>query len=102
MNKTVASVLVATVLGFGAVSAFACPGDKGGRMDRVIEKLDLNAEQADQFRAVMETKRESMKSYHEAQRTETLNQLQGILTDDQLQQFEEMTERRFHHRKGRT
>ena len=98
MKKLIPSLVVASVLALGAATASACPGDKGGRMDRVVEKLELTTEQEAQFREIMEARRDEMKSYHEEQRANTLDQLSNVLTDEQLAEFEEMTERRFRHK----
>ena len=97
MNKLFTGLLIATVLGVSAATASACPS---GRIDQVVAKLELTTEQETKFREIMQAKRESMKSYREAQRAETLNQLKNVLTEEQLAEFEEMIERRFRHRKG--
>lgn len=99
MKKLIPSLVIASVLGLGAATASACPGGKGGpNFERISEKLELTAEQEAQFREIMEAKREKMKSYFQEQRAETLNQLSTVLTDEQLAEFEEMSERRFRHK----
>ena len=98
MKKLIPSLLVATVLGVGAVATVsACPGDgkQGKRLDRAVERLELTADQEAQFREVMLDMREDMKEYFQAQRDETIAELSTFLTEDQLAEFEEMSERRF-------
>ena len=41
-----------------------------------------------------------MKSFHKERRADTLNQLSSVLDEQQLSKFEEMTERRFRHKRG--
>ncbi len=83
-----------------SIAAFACPGGKHGKhVDRMIEKLELNDEQATQFRTVMQTKHEKMRAYHKEQYQETLSQLETFLTAEQLQEFQEMRTRRMQHKK---
>ncbi|CAH1205307.1 Zinc resistance-associated protein [Candidatus Nitrotoga sp. BS] len=99
MRKLIPSLLIASVLGLGAASALACPdGDGGSHFDRMTKKLELTTEQEAQFRGIMKAKHESMKSYHEEQRAKTLSQLSTVLTKEQLAKFEEMSERRSHHK----
>ena len=82
--------------------ANACPGGKhGDHVGRMIEKLDLNEEQAAQFREVMQVKRDKMRAYHNEQYQDTLKQLEVFLTAEQLQEFQEMREQKMHHKKHR-
>tara|TARA_R110002074_G_scaffold19238_1_gene61478 strand:- start:453 stop:761 length:309 start_codon:yes stop_codon:yes gene_type:complete len=102
MNRLIPGLFLAAILGVGATNASACPsGGKGDRVDRVAEKLELTTEQETRFREIMQAKRANMKIYHETQRTDTLNQLSGVLTADQLAKFEKMAERKSHHKKGK-
>jgi len=99
MKKLIPTGLIALILAISASSALACPGGKGERkIDRAVEKLELTTEQESQFREIMEAKKAKMKSHREAQRAETLDQLKTVLTDKQLAEFEEMSQRR-HNRK---
>lgn len=102
MKKILSISLIALMLAAGVASAESpCKHGKGKHMERMTEKLELTADQETQFREIMQAKREKMKSYHEEQRAETLSQLSTVLTDEQLAEFEEMSQRR-HERKHKS
>lgn len=98
MKKLLYGLLVCIPL--VSVAAFACPKDKGERhADRMVEKLELTDEQADQFRDVLQNKRESMRTFREERHQEMVKQLETFLTAEQMQGFQEMRERRMQHKK---
>ena len=83
-----------------SIGAFACPDGKGDkRAERMVEKLKLNDEQADQFRDALQIKRENMRTFHEEQHEDMLKQLETFLTAEQVQEFQEIRERRIRHKK---
>ena len=83
-----------------SISAFACPDGKGEKhADRMVEELELNDEQADQFRDALQTKRENMRTFLEEQHQEMLKQLETFLTAEQIQEFQDVLERRIQHKK---
>lgn len=99
MKKIASVLLISGILATGIASA--CPGGKGEKMvDRMVNRLELSSEQETQFREIMTANIDQMKSFHEQRRTDTLNQLSNVLDTQQLAEFEEMTERRFRHKKG--
>ena len=100
MKKAASALLLTGLLATGIASA--CPGGKGEHgLNRMVDRLELTSKQETQFREIMTTSFEQMKSYHEQQRAETLKQLGSVLSAEQLTEFEEITERRFHHKQGR-
>lgn len=82
-----------------SVAAFASPGGKCGHGDRMIKQLDLNEEQAVQFREIMQTKRKKMRAFHEEQHNEPLNQLNSVLTAEQMEEFQQVREHRMQRKK---
>ncbi|MFQ5660964.1 MAG: Spy/CpxP family protein refolding chaperone [Gammaproteobacteria bacterium] len=92
-----------------AQPAFAEHGDKGKHMDkrghhmdRMIEELQLNGDQVDTFRQIMKEQRgkhravfqemrDQMKPKMEAIHEETRQRLSTVLNEQQLQRFDEMT-----------
>lgn len=99
MKRLLFSLLV--FLPLISTAAFACPGGKGGHGDRMIKQLDLNAEQVVQFRGIMQAKRKKMHAFHEEQHNETLSQLNSVLTAEQMQEFQQLRERRMQRKKER-
>ncbi|MGI9227789.1 MAG: hypothetical protein ACR2PU_03255 [Gammaproteobacteria bacterium] len=98
MKKLLYGLLVCIPL--VSIAAFACPDGKGEKhADRMVEELELNDEQFDQFRDAMQTKCENMRAFHEEQHQEMLKQLETFLTAEQMQEFQEMRERRIQHKK---
>ncbi len=91
MKKVIPCLLVATVLVAGTASVSA---DHGGHMDSMAEKLELTSEQEAQFREIMQTKREKKKSFFKELRADTHAQLEEVLTEEQLAEFEEMSKHR--------
>lgn len=82
-----------------SLSAYACPGGKAeGHGDRIIKKLELNDEQATQFREIMQSKRENMRAFHDQQYQDTLEKLDAVLNEEQMEEFQEMRERRMQHK----
>ena len=92
MNKILLAVTLAI---FSTVSLAGADADK--RMQRMINKLELSEEQAAQVATVManqRAKRQDIRQQMEALREDTRDQMSGILTVEQLQQFDRMYQRK--------
>ena len=81
---------------------FPAPGPRGGALlGRMSNQLDLTEEQRDQLEQVLDAQRERMRAFHadvrerfEAEQGEIRAEIEGILTPDQQERFEELTRRR--------
>lgn len=83
------------------------------RFEHLTKRLELSEEQIDQMKSIMESQSEQRESIREEQKAVHLKmkalhddfrqQLNGVLTEEQLEQFDKMHERRkmkMRHRKG--
>lgn len=99
----VAAALVATL----AVSGVAVAGGKncGGRgghhgemggkhLQRLSDKLELSEDQQSQVETIMQANRERRQQQHEQNREALKTELAGVLSAEQLEQFEAMMEKR--------
>lgn len=95
MNTKIAIIVAALALPLTA-AAFpgAQPGDseehRAQRVERLAEKLDLNAEQKTQVTQIFQQQREKQ----EALRQETHQRLQEVLRPEQMTQFDELKKER--------
>ena len=93
-------ITAATIGTLVAVPAMACPkdGKPGGRMKQhLVSKLELTEEQQTQLDGIFEAnkpKREDLREQMEALRADTQTQIKSILSEEQLEEFESMQERR--------
>ena len=95
MNTKIAIIVAALALPL-TVAAF--PGGQPGdseehrvqRVERLAEKLDLNAEQKTQVTQIFQQQREKQ----EALRQETHQRLQEVLSPEQMTQFDELKKER--------
>lgn len=103
MKKFTVAILALALAGAGT-AAFACGGPGGPDMakkhekmlDRLDDKLDLSDAQEQQVKAVFESAHQK----HQAVHDETRKALAGILTQEQLQKFDQMRDER-HDKKRR-
>ena len=65
----------------------------GHHRDTVVEKLQLNPDQAQKFRDIMREQQTKL----DALRAETHQRLATVLTPDQLKRYDELTRNRPHH-----
>ena len=65
--------------------------------DAMVEKLQLNPDQAQKFKDIMQQQQSKM----DALRAETHQRLATVLTPDQLTRYDEMARNRPHHQHGR-
>lgn len=77
-----------------SAAALACD-ERGMSMDRLTQELNLAPEQATQVEQILKAGHERARTEHEKMRTQmeaihedTLNQLRGVLTDDQIKTLE--------------
>lgn len=107
-------IAVAAIVATMAVGGVAIAGDKGScgghhgkghwgesagkhsekRLNRLAEKLELNDEQKTQIQAIMESNRTEMQQHFEQQREATKAQLGEVLSAEQLEEFENMIEKK--------
>jgi Spy/CpxP family protein refolding chaperone len=87
--------LVAAALLVGATAAYAGgPGcGHGSRMDKLTADLNLDDTQAAQVEEILKSSHERMRAQHEAIHEETLAQLRGVLTEEQIQTLQARWER---------
>lgn len=91
--------VLAAVACLAAATAFADCDQHGPSADQLKQELNLNDAQAtqvqqilsaghDKMRALHETERENMRTQMDAIHQDTLGQLRGVLSDDQIQTLE--------------
>lgn len=92
MKKLITGLVLATAVATPAFS-IASPDrlmDPQRRLDHMQRELDLTDEQRSQIEAIFQDHHEQM----EALRDSTSDRINGVLTDEQQQQFEGMREER--------
>ncbi len=97
MNKFTVAILTLALAGAGT-AAYACGGPGGPDMakkhekmlDRLDDRLDLTDAQEDQVEALFAAAHKKHQAIHD----ETHKAIAGILTQEQLQKFEQMHEER--------
>lgn len=82
-----------------SVAVFAYPEGECGHGERMIEQLNLNEEQAVEFREIMQEKHEEMHAYRKTQHEEAIEQLYLVLTVEQMEEFKQINESRIQHKK---
>ena len=70
------------------------------RLQHLIQTLEIDDSQIGLFRSVMEQHHQKRKAQHDTLRAELVTDLQGVLTADQLQTFEELGQQRRSKRGG--
>ena len=76
----------------------SAPADRRGRFERVMEQLNLSAEQHQQVKAIFDDARAQLnearddaKPRYRAVREQTQTRLRGVLTPEQWEQFQKLT-----------
>ena len=116
LPKTITALIISGIL---AATAFAAPafakgGHSGAKIERIAEKLELSEAQTVSFTEIMAAQKEKRQALKEqditrdekreqmqAIRSETLDSLQTILSEEQLAKFQEMMERGKKYRHGK-
>ena len=102
MKKLVTIIIISSLLVAGIASA--CPGGPDSKVERMMErmanKLKMSSEQEAQFREIMLAHMKEVKAYHEQRRVDLASKLSEVLSVEQLAEFEEISEHRFHRKKG--
>jgi len=95
--------LVAAAL-LASASAFADCGGHGDHMAQLKQELNLTDDQATQVEQILRSghdkAREVMRTQMETIHADTLNQLRGVLTEEQVQTFESNMKDRWHGHHG--
>jgi Spy/CpxP family protein refolding chaperone len=103
--------LLAITLLFTAVASAAPPYKSGYPGQRMVEQLNLQEEQVDQFKTIMQDHHDKMRVLmdgafakvepeFDALHQETINQLSTVLTPEQLEEFQAMYNERKKNRNG--
>jgi Spy/CpxP family protein refolding chaperone len=92
------SFLAIAVLASGSAFAGGPGCDKHGApsMERLKEELQLTDAQATQVEEILKGKHERMRAEHEAIHEETLTQLRGVLTEEQIQELQSRWQKHRH------
>ena len=88
MKKLFFTLLVASL----SLSSFASEYSER-HQDRMIKKLDLNAQQSEQIQAIFDSKSEQRKELRQQMltlREQTNSEIKAILTPEQLDKFQQM------------
>jgi hypothetical protein len=89
--------LLAAALLFGATAYAGGPGCKhGAKMEELTADLNLDATQAAQVEEILKAQHDRMRTEHKAIHEDTLTQLRGILTEEQIQTLQARWERHGH------
>lgn len=95
--KYIAAIILSSLIAF-QVNAGPMHGGHADRMlDKMTEKLELTDGQRAQVEQIFEQQRPKMEAIHEqmkALREETDTQIKGVLTPEQLTQYEKMQKKR--------
>jgi hypothetical protein len=89
--------LLAAALLFGATAYAGGPGcAHGSRMDKLTADLNLDETQSAQVEEILKSSHERMRAQHETIHEDTLAQLRGVLTEEQVQTLQARWERHGH------
>ena len=107
MNKLLVVIFSTALLAFTAQAHHGTEGEHGGkRKDRLISKLELTEEQKQPVIDILKEQRkkrkeilrpdpEQVKQQMQALRKETRALLAAVLTEEQLQKYDELSNRRY-------
>ncbi len=100
--KTLISAILITLLSLTAVAGGHSDKQGHNRMEKMIKKLDLNEQQAQQVQDILDSnkaERKAIREQMEALREKTNQELSQVLTGEQMDKLTSMQEKRKEKRK---
>ena len=95
--KTLLAAILVTLFSISALAGGHSEKHDERRMEKLIDKLDLTEQQAEQVKAIMDSKkteRQAIREQMEALKEQTNQELSQVLTGEQMDKFNRMQEKR--------
>ncbi len=98
MKNTISILFLATFAFIVTLSTSGCIHHKRGpNYERMSKKLSLSEQQNIEFQKIMSIKQNAMKEFLKQHHDSTVNELSSVLSEEQLNNYKELSSRRFKH-----